>query len=223
GWLDGFVAGLAEDQRRFGIHLLGGDTVSTPGPLFFSLTVLGRLPAGTALTRTGARSGDLVCVSGTLGDGALGLAILEGRITAPADAAAYLAGRYRVPEPRLALGQALRGLASACLDVSDGLLGDLGHILAASGPEGELGALIRAGDLPLSPAATALPGALEAALTGGDDYELLFTLPPRHRARLADLPVPVAVIGEIRSGGGTEVLGPDGAPLALSGRSWTHF
>ncbi|WP_222183774.1 thiamine-phosphate kinase [Geminicoccus harenae] len=223
GWLDGFVAGLAEDQRQFGIHLLGGDTVSTPGPLFFSLTVLGRLPAGTALTRAGARPGDLVCVSGTLGDGALGLAVLEGRVTAPADAAAYLAGRYRVPQPRLVLGQALRGLASACLDVSDGLLGDLGHILATSGPDGNLGAVIRAGDLPLSPAAAGLPGALEAALSGGDDYELLFTLPPRHRARLAELPVPVAVIGEIRSGAGTEVLGPDGAPLTLSGRSWTHF
>ena len=182
-WLADFCRGLAEDQARFGIGLLGGDTVSTPGPLALSLTALGHVPRGTALRRCGARPGDDVWVSGTLGDAALGLKVLQGELAVADEVRAPLVERYRLPQPRLALGEALRGLASAALDVSDGLLADLGHILETS----KLGAEIRAAALPLSPAARTLPGAPDAALAGGDDYELLFTAAPDQRARIAAL------------------------------------
>lgn len=224
-WLEEFVAGLAQDQEEFGLHLIGGDTVSTAGPLFFSLTILGTVPGGQALTRAGARPGDLVCVSGTLGDSALGLRVLKGTPAPSAEAASYLAGRYRLPRPRLELGRSLRGAAHACMDISDGLVGDLRHILATSGSaQGrQLGATIDARLLPLSDAARAMPDALTAALGGGDDYELLFTLPPGRHAMLADLPVPVTVIGEITQGSGVELLGHKGAPLDPDAASWTHF
>ncbi|WP_035485267.1 thiamine-phosphate kinase [Geminicoccus roseus] len=223
-WLAEFAAGLAQDQAEFGLHLIGGDTVSTTGPLFFSLTILGTVPRGQALTRAGARPGDLVCVSGTLGDGALGLRVLQGE-AAPREAAAWLAARYRVPSPRLSLGTALRGQASACLDVSDGTLADLQHILDTSGAAlGEpLGASIDATRLPLSDAAAAMPGAVAAALTGGDDYELLFTLPPERRPVLATLPFPVTVIGEITRDAGITVTGPDGTPIEPGSAGWRHF
>ncbi|MDF2781719.1 MAG: thiL, partial [Geminicoccaceae bacterium] len=170
-WLAEFCRGLAEDQATFGIGLLGGDTVSTPGPLALSLTALGHVPRGAALRRGGAKPGDDIWASGTLGDAALGLKVLQGELEAAPAVGAQLVERYRLPQPRLALGQTLRGLASAALDVSDGLLADLGHILETSA----VGAEIHAAALPLSPAARALPGVREAALAGGDDYELLFT------------------------------------------------
>ena len=224
GWMAGFVDGLAQDQREFSLHLIGGDTVSTQGPLFFSLTILGTVPAGQALTRARANPGDLICVSGTLGDGALGLRVLQG---APAshDAADYLVGRYRVPTPRLELGRSLRGLANACLDISDGLLGDLRHILDASSQTSgtRLGAVICAEDLPLSPAARSMPNALAAALGGGDDYELLFTVSPERRARIEGLPVPVAVIGRIDEREDVMVLDRQGDPMEIAAQSWTHF
>ncbi len=224
-WLAGFVDGLAQDQAAFGLHLIGGDTVSTPGPLFFSLTILGTVPHGQALIRAGAREGDLVCVSGTLGDGALGLRVLQGAAVRSPEDAAYLIGRYRVPEPRLALGKALRGVATSCMDVSDGLVGDLRHILDTSSAAGgqALGAVIEAGSLPLSTPTRGMPDALTAALSGGDDYELLFTLPPDRRAMLAGLPCPVAVIGRIARGAGVTVLGNDGIAIDLKRASWTHF
>ena len=224
-WLAAFVAGLAADQAEFDIHLLGGDTVATSGPLFFSLTILGTVPAGQALTRAGASAGDLICVSGTLGDGALGLRVLTGDLSVPADAAAYLGARYRLPTPRLELGCRLRGQASACMDVSDGLLGDLRHILTTSGtpPRPTLGATIHANRIPLSEMARGVPGALAAALTGGDDYELLFTLPDRQRTALDRLPTAVTVIGEITNGSDIVVLGETGEPMPVGVDSWTHF
>ena len=172
-WLAEFCAGLAADQRTFGIGLLGGDTVSTPGPLTLSLTALGEVPKGQALRRRGARPGDDLWVSGALGDAALGLLVLQGKLEPPVAARHHLIERYRLPQPRLALGQALRGLAHAAIDISDGLLADLGHILETSG----IGAELWADQLPLSAAARELPGARDAALAGGDDYELLFTAP----------------------------------------------
>jgi thiamine-monophosphate kinase len=222
-WLAGFCQGLAEDQAEFEIGLLGGDTVATPGPLTLSLTAIGQVPKGTALLRSGARPGDEVWVSGTLGDAALGLEVLQGELELPAAARAQLIGRYRLPEPRLALGQALRGIAHAAIDVSDGLLADLGHILETS----SVGANLQAAALPLSAAARDLPGAREAALAGGDDYELLFTAPPRRRAAIAalsrQLDLPLTRIGEIRAGTGLRVLDAAGQEIQVERAGWQHF
>jgi thiamine-monophosphate kinase len=223
-WLAQFVEGLAADQAEFSLHLIGGDTVSTTGPLFFSLTILGTVPTGVALTRGGAAPGDLICVSGTLGNGALGLRVLRGETTGSVEGDAYLVDRYRVPEPRLELGWALRGLATACMDISDGLVGDIRHILDTSGSaEGvELSAEIEISDLPLSEAGRKMPDAVEAALAGGDDYELLFTIRPEQEAKLAELPIPVAVVGRIVAGSGVR-LTEHGQVYAHGRSSWTHF
>ncbi|MBI3512538.1 MAG: thiamine-phosphate kinase, partial [Proteobacteria bacterium] len=174
-WLEAFSAGLAADQAEFGIPLIGGDTVATPGPLTLSITALGAV-TGAMVRRAGARPGDRIYVSGTIGDAALGLAALRGRLAhLGAVERAFLADRYQLPRPRLALGRALAPHASAALDVSDGLVGDLGHIAACSG----VAAIIEQERVPVSAAAaTALaadPVARQAVLAGGDDYELLFT------------------------------------------------
>lgn len=229
-WIAGFCAGLAEDQRRYGLSLLGGDTTSGPGPTTLSLTALGSVAPGRALTRSGARAGDLVMVSGSIGDGALGLLALTGQLPeVSAESCAFLAGRYRLPQPRLDLGAALsaEGLASACLDVSDGLVADLGHIAEASG----LAATLEAARVPLSRAAQeAVAQDLERfplALTGGDDYELCFTLPPEKAAAAAAAAtrcgLAVTEIGRMDAGSGVRVLDRDGEPLALTRSGWTHF
>lgn len=221
-WLTLFAEGLGREQARFGLHLVGGDTVSTEGPLVLSLTILGTVPAGRAIRRDGARQGDLLFVSGTLGDAALGLRLLRG-LAAPEDEALELIDRYRTPRPRLALGEALRGIASAAIDVSDGLLADLGHICTASG----VGAVVECGLLPFSKAARALPGHLDCALGGGDDYELLLTAPAareeavRAAARRAGLAV--TRIGRITGGTGLELLGEDGRPVPPPATGWRHF
>src|SRR5919106_227542 len=209
-WLAAFCAGLAEDNAAFGISVLGGDTVSTPGPLTLSLTAIGEVPGGEALLRSGARSGDDVWVSGTLGDSALGLAVLQGALEVGDPMRTHLVERYRLPQPRLALGQALRGLARAAIDISDGPLADLGHIVETAG----LGAEIHADLLPL---AADLPGAQDAALAGGDDYELLFTASPRQRSvieRLAEkLDLPLTRIGQMQAALGLRVLDAAGAEI----------
>ena len=221
-WLQAFASGLLADQTQFGCHLLGGDTISTPGPLTLSLTILGTVPQASALLRSGARTGDDVWVSGSLGDAALGLRVLRG-LAVTEDEALALVDRYRKPRPRLALGKALRGLASAAIDVSDGLVADLGHILETSG----VGATIDASLLPLSPAGCGVPGAREAALTGGDDYELLFTAPAARRAEVAALSAPCGVevtrIGSIRQAPGLEVVDAAGQPVTVDRAGWTHF
>jgi thiamine-monophosphate kinase len=229
-WVAAFAAGLAEDQAAFGVALYGGDTVSTPGPLTLSLTAFGEVPRGRALTRAGARAGDLVYVSGTIGDGALGLRVLRGEWPAlSAEERSALAARYQLPEPRLALGEALaaKGLASAALDVSDGLVADLGHIAAASGVAAE----IEAGSVPLSPAARALlssdPALLPGLLSGGDDYELLFSAAPERAGELADLAraldLPLAPIGRLMAGSGVRVRDQGGREMRLSEAGWRHF
>jgi thiamine-monophosphate kinase len=220
-WLGAFCAGLAADNATFEVSVLGGDTVSTPGPLTVSLTAIGEVPKGEALLRGGARSGDDVWVSGTLGDGALGLAVLQGALDVAEPVRAYLIERYRLPRPRLALGQALRGVAHAAIDISDGLLADLGHIVEAS----EVGAEVRADLLPLS--AADLPGAQGAALSGGDDYELLFTASPSQRSaigRLArKLDLPLTRIGAMQAAPGIRVIDADGVEVHVERTGWQHF
>jgi thiamine-monophosphate kinase len=226
GWLAGFVAGLAEDQREFGLQVLGGDTVSTPGPACLSLTILGTVPRRAALRRAGARAGDDLWVSGTIGDGALGLAVLQGRVAA--DAAGHLARRYRLPEPRLALGQALRGLARAAMDVSDGLVQDLGHLCRAGG----LGAALELVALPLSPAAAAVvaadPSWLTRVATGGDDYELIFAADPADASRVEAAArttgTAVTRIGRFTAGPAeVTVLESGGRAISLPQGGWSHF
>lgn len=228
-WIGAFAAALAADQARFGISLVGGDTVATDGPATFSITALGTVEKGRALRRAGANVGDLVYVSGTVGDAALGLAALQGRLQglAAADAAA-LVERYHRPTPRLALGQALRGIASACIDVSDGAMADLGHICECS----NAGAEIDAAQVPLSPAARAAlvrdPALTIPILTGGDDYELLFAVPPAHEAALAAAAraaqTAVTRIGRIVAAQqGVRAIDASGRALALGAGGFRHF
>jgi thiamine-monophosphate kinase len=223
-WLDAFAAGLARDQAEFGLSVLGGDTVSTPGPATLSLTILGTVPPGQALLRKGARAGDELWVSGTIGDGALGLRAARGALADDG----FLADRYRLPQPRLALGEALRGVARAAMDVSDGLVQDCGHLcrLAACGAE------IEAGAVPLSAGARAAlaadPALLPLILTGGDDYELLFAAAPEEASRVAGAGraagIPVTRVGRFTAGApDVKVLDPDGRALGLPRGGWSHF
>jgi thiamine-monophosphate kinase len=225
-WLAAFCDGLAFDQREFGIDLSGGDTVSTPGPLTIAVTALGVVPTGQSLRRAGAKAGDAVFVSGTIGDGALGLRASKGELEgAGGDDVAALAARYLLPQPRAVLGPRLRGLASACMDVSDGLVGDLGHICARS----RVRAVIGADRVPLSdPARRAIerdPSLLKLAISGGDDYELLFTAPAAQGDAIAELAketgVPLTEIGHIEAGEGVEVV-QAGRTLTLENTSYRH-
>jgi len=227
-WLEAFAAGLAADQATYGIGLLGGDSTATTGPTTLSVTALGRVAAGRAVLRSGAHPGDLVYVSGTLGDAALGLQALRGELPGiAADARAFLADRYRLPQPRLALGQRLVGIAHAMMDISDGLVADLGHIADASA----VGAVIEAARLPLSPAARTViaadPMRLAAALGGGDDYELLFTADAEAGAALAalgqELGIALSMIGRIEAGRGVEVVDDKGAELVVPVAGYRHF
>ena len=224
-WFAGFAAGLAADQAEFGLQVLGGDTTSTPGPASLSLTILGTVAPGAALRRNGARPGDGVWVTGTIGDGALGLLAATGRL---ADPDGYLAGRYRLPRPRVALGQRLAGVAGAAMDVSDGLVQDLGHLCRGGG----LGAVIEAARVPLSAQAAAAvagePALLARCLSGGDDYELLLAVPDSQEAALRAAAqacgVAVARIGRFAAGPAeVGVRGPDGAPMGLAAGGWSHF
>jgi thiamine-monophosphate kinase len=221
-WIAGFAAGLARDQEEFDIVLMGGDTTATPGPLTLSITALGSVETGKELRRSTAKTGDLIAVSGTIGDAVLGLARLQGRLE-PLPGDEYLIDRYRLPHPRisLALELAAHRLASAALDVSDGLVADLGHICEASG----LAARIETSRLPLSPPARKAlerePKLLEALLTGGDDYELLFTLPANRKGELVGLPV--TVIGCTEEGDGVKVVDPAGEAMALRRGGFQHF
>ncbi|WP_420404918.1 thiamine-phosphate kinase [Nisaea sp.] len=227
GWLERFVTGQRSDHITFGLRLLGGDTVSTPGPLTISVTAFGWLPEDRALLRSGARPGDDIYVSGTIGDSGLGLAFLRGEISGLDDAAErFLIDRYQVPEPRPMLGRALLGVATSALDVSDGLAQDLGHIADCSAVAAE----ISISAVPVSrAAAAAVRNGLanpEDLLSSGDDYELLFTAPKEAReevmVRAEEVGVPVARIGEIRAGTGVDLLDADGKPLILERRGYTH-
>lgn len=227
-WVEAFAAGLARDQDEFGVALIGGDTVVTQGPAVLSLTAFGTVEGEACVTRSGAGVGDDIYVSGTAGDATLGLRAVQGVLAAlsPDDRAA-LTARFRLPEPRLALGAALVGLATCAIDVSDGLVADLGHLCAESG----VAARVRADAVPLSGPARRALNADEAAiadlLTGGDDYELLFCAPPSARGDInalgRRLGLALSRIGAIEPGQGVTVLGADGQPLALGRTGYTHF
>jgi thiamine-monophosphate kinase len=231
GWAERerFVRGLAQDQQAFGLKLLGGDTTSTPGPLTLSLTILGWSPAGRMVRRAGARPGDRILVSGTVGDGWLGLAAARGELTGlPAASAAWLACRYRLPEPRLELGAALRQFATAAADVSDGLVADAGHLGEASGA----GVRIALERLPVSEPASAWlaaqpdrAAALAGLATGGDDYEVVCACP---RAAVAALiaageaaGVAMTDVGEVTGGQGAQAAF-EGRPVLLDRTGWRH-
>ncbi len=222
-WLDGFAEGFATLAERYGVALIGGDT--TRGPLSLSVQVAGLVPEGAALRRTGARAGDGIYVTGQLGDAALCLAQMQ---SAAADAGSIelLRPRLEMPRPRVEAGIGLRGLASSAIDISDGLLADLGHILAASG----VGATLRLQRLPLSDAYAdwlAQGGGWSLALTGGDDYELCFTAPPQSGPQIerlaAELDLPISCIGRIEAASGLRVIGPDGEPWSGVGAGFDHF
>jgi thiamine-monophosphate kinase len=222
-WLECFARGLSADQKTFGVSLLGGDTTATPGPVTLTITALGQLPSGTMIRRNGARPGDGVYVSGTIGDAGAGLAVLKDGLIAGADAD-HLIGRYRLPCPQLALGNALRGIASAALDVSDGLLADLGHIAEMS----RVRIILESGAIPRSPATTrvwpGLEGILRAA-TAGDDYEIAFTAASEASAVAAGVKAGVRVtrIGRVETGQGVVLLDADGRELRVEKPGFTHF
>ena len=224
GWLAAFTRGFFRIADQYGVELVGGDT--TRGPLTLSITVIGEVPPGQALRRDGARPGDEVWVSGTLGAAAMALAYRQGRLfMEQIDAAKVLPALY-LPTPRVELGLALRGVATSAIDISDGLLGDLGHVLERS----QAGAVLDFAALPTLPAVRAYlheAVARDCVLAGGDDYELCFTAPAeKHDAVLAAAAtagVAVTPIGRITAEAGLAVVGPDGAPLTIEHTGYDHF
>ena len=227
-WLARFAEGLGEDQRRYGIDLLGGDSVGTRGPAVLSLTAIGEVAAGQEIRRRGAQQGDLVWVSGTIGDAFLGLDLLRGAYPdlAP-EHRDYLVGRFRLPQPRTELGPRLSGIARAMIDVSDGLLADLAHICETS----RVAAIVELDLLPLSPAARAIvddnPDILARLAAAGDDYELLFAARADAAEAIATLSlrlgVPVTRIGRIDVGTGVRLLNANGHQIPLEATGYRHF
>jgi thiamine-monophosphate kinase len=226
-WLRAFAEGLAADQAAFGVTLAGGDSVVTPGPPALTITAFGTVEAGGAIRRSGAQVEDIIYVSGTIGDGAIGLKLLHDEVSGLThDKRDELIGRYRLPRPRIGLGLRLVGLASAAIDISDGLAADLTHVLAASG----VGAEIDAASVPLSDAARAVldhePDLLATVLTGGDDYELLFTVAPGYAAKIvkiaSDLSLPLTPIGRIVADRELHIAAPDGTEMRLPRKGWVH-
>ncbi len=219
-WLAAFARGFHALARRFGVALVGGDT--TRGPLSITVQVLGRVPAGAALRRGGARPGDRVYVTGTLGDAALALEGLRGERRLARAALAALRRRLDRPEPRVAAGLALRGVATAAIDVSDGLLADVAHLAAAGG----VAVTLWPESLPRSPEyLRAAPSAADwgAALTGGDDYELCFTLVPGMESALETLDCPATAIGVVEAGSGVHCRLGDGSEVHPARPGYTHF
>jgi thiamine-monophosphate kinase len=230
-WLAAFARGLGEDADTYKCSLLGGDTDSTLGPTSISISAFGTVPTGTMVKRSGARAGDHVFVSGTIGDAALGLRVRRGETqawTLAAGAADYLVSRYRIPQPRMALAEVVRTHASAAMDISDGLAGDLAKLCGAS----NVSADIDVKRVPLSDAASqALANdcnLIDPILTGGEDYEILCTVEPANitafQAASAQAGVPVTDIGRIVAGGATpRFLSPEGQPLSFLRASHSHF
>jgi thiamine-monophosphate kinase len=222
-WLAGFARGLFALADAEGIRLIGGDT--TCGPLNLCITVMGSVPVDEALRRDAAKNGDDLWVSGTLGDARLALEVLQGKLTLTPALLSLAEERLHRPTPRCALGMALRGIAHAAIDVSDGLLGDLGHLLARS----QLGAEIDAASLPAGAALSQQPADQQTdyMLNGGDDYELCFTAPPERRdavlSAAASVNKPVTRIGRLKLGVGIQILDTAGKSLPFTSQSFDHF
>lgn len=225
-WIEEFASGLARDGEEFGIPLLGGETNATPGPLTITVTAIGHVPAGELIRRKGAEPGDGVFVTGTIGDAAAGLVLAE--TSAPPDAARdYLVSRYRIPMPRLAFGLAIRGIAHAAIDVSDGLLADCAHLADESGAR----VVVDAARIPLSEELRRLKSddlatRVEAA-TAGDDYEIAFAAPQSAAQAIADAArrtaTPVTRIGRVERGRGVALTGESGTEIAVERKGYTHF
>ncbi len=221
-WLDEFSHGFFALMDRYDVDLIGGDT--TRGGLSITVQICGFVPPGQALRRDGARPGDVLYVTGTLGDAGLGLAWLQGRVMLDQEVGERVRARLDRPTPRVEAGLALRSLATAAIDISDGLLADLQHILRASG----VGARLEVASLPLSRDVSAQPNAVDLALFSGDDYELLFTAAPAHEAelmaRLRPLGVPVTRIGRIETQAGLRLLDADGRERSIvDPKGYDHF
>lgn len=225
-FLESFTTGLKLDQDQYALGLFGGDSVSTPGPLTLTVTIFGEIVKGCETRRSGAQVGDDIYVSGTIGDAALGLGVARGELSSAGDGSAkFLRDRYHLPRPRVDLGIALVGVASACMDVSDGLVQDLGHLLRASNVGGDL-------NLDEVPVSQAAQHCLDAGLVGferlmeGDDYELLFTAPNSKRSEIeaaADhSKTPVRRIGEITEKSGLSLRGRERGTLSLDGLGYRH-
>lgn len=228
-WLKLFSRGLQGDQDRYGICLSGGDTASTPGPLSISITMLGHIQANKALMRSTARSGDDIWVSGTIGDASVALKFLKGTINVGnLETRKYLLDRLHLPEPRLELGNALIGIASSVTDVSDGLVADLGNICSASG----LGAIVKGAQIPLTKRVSNLMREsqnlkLSDLLSGGDDYELLFTAPPERACDINGISEAIGLnvcrIGSIVNNKRVRVIDGLGHDIKLEVEGFHHF
>jgi len=223
-WLAAFSKGFFDLAGEFNVSLIGGDT--TRGPLSLTVTIMGEVPAGAALRRSGAKAGNDIWVSGNIGDAALAVAHRNGKLVLTEADYHEAVMRLYEPTPRVGLGQALRGMATAAIDVSDGLLADLGHICRLSG----VGATVDAASIPLSAIGARHVASLEgltAIVAGGDDYELCFTAPANARESIQDLTdmlnIPLTRIGQVRRGKGVSLIGPDGKPLKIDGRGYDHF
>lgn len=214
-WVADFARGLAEDQQRYGLHLAGGDSTNTRGGISLSVTAFGLVEKGKIVRRSGAKPGDLLYVTGTIGDAHLGLKAARGELEASEEDTAYFLSAYRLPDPPVACARELGGLASAAMDISDGLAQDLGHLCAASG----VGARVNARDVPLSEAARRQNVELGALLTGGDDYQLLLAIPP---GREVVQGTRLTRIGSITEEKCVEFLGANDAPMALDVTGWQH-
>jgi len=226
-WFERFVRGLAEDQEVFAVALAGGDTVRTSGMLTIVVTMTGFVPDGAVIRRAGAAAGDIVYVTGTIGDAGGGFDLIQASARRHTAWQEELISRYLIPRPRLAFGQALRGLASAALDVSDGLIADLGHLADVSRVRVE----IAAESIPLSPALRQLYGddlaSIMRAATAGDDYEIAFTAPPAKSSAIAKAALQtktdVTAVGRVVAGAGAVMLDAQGREVTFIHKGYTHF
>ena len=230
-WLDSFAQALQVEQAIYGITLVGGDTVATPGPLSLSITAMGWVKTGQDMKRSNAKPGDIIYVSGQIGDATLGLAAVQGDFSElEPSSLEILTERHHRPQPRLDLGQRLFGLASAAIDISDGLVQDLGHICLSS----KVTATIQAADIPLSRVGQGVveddPDLLTVMMSGGDDYELLFCVPPERQNSVAsvaeelNLPLTrVGVVDEVGEGNTVKVMNASGREIKMPAPGYRHF
>jgi thiamine-monophosphate kinase len=223
-WLAAFAKGFFDLAAEYNVSLIGGDT--THGPLTITVTIMGQVPTGAALRRNGAKVGNDVWVSGNVGDAALAVAHRHGKVVLTERDYREAVMRLYEPTPRVALGQALRGMATSAIDISDGLIADLGHICRLSG----VGATVELGSIPVSEIGARHfndDAGLTAIVAGGDDYELCFTAPANSRESIEDLTdvlgMPLTRIGQIKRGKGVSLLGADGKPMKIDGRGYDHF